>query len=174
MADEQEYLALFNELDPATEAIDKLRALGIQDNQMTLLSGVPYPESVLGRPAQRSLVGTFGAFGAALGFLAGAFIIWGTPLLYPIRVGGQAMQPLPPAIVVIFELTMLGLLVFTFLGVVWESAFPTLGATHYHPNISNGEIAILFSCPTQIGGQIQQTLTQGGAISVEPTEAKKL
>jgi hypothetical protein len=45
-------LALFKDIDPAADAIDKLREMGIVDEQMNVVSGIPVMERVLGRPKQ--------------------------------------------------------------------------------------------------------------------------
>ena len=45
-------LAVFPDLAPAADAIDKLRALGLSDDQMNVISGIPVTEAMLGRPSQ--------------------------------------------------------------------------------------------------------------------------
>jgi hypothetical protein len=70
-----------------------------------------------------------------------------TPLLYFVPVGGQPKVPVPPSVVVLFELTMLGLLISTFLGVFLDSTFPSYRPMEYVPEISDGKIAVLFHCP---------------------------
>ena len=44
-------LAVFPDLGPAADAIDKLRTLGLSDDQMNVISGIPATEAMLGRPA---------------------------------------------------------------------------------------------------------------------------
>jgi len=65
--------------------------------------------------------------GAILGFCGGAFLTFVAPFLYPypIQVSTQAFVPGAPTVVVLFELTMLGMLLSTFLGVFLDSLFPT-------------------------------------------------
>ena len=52
MADNISLLAVFPDLAPAADAIDKLRALGLSDDQMNVISGIPVTEAMLGRPHQ--------------------------------------------------------------------------------------------------------------------------
>lgn len=168
------YLALFNNLEAAIQALDELKGMGIPDQDIQLISGVPVLEKVLGRPEKRSLVPFFGMGGALIGMSAGILFGFGTPLLYPIVVGGKPLLSIPPTLLLTFETTMLGLMVFTFLGVLWEAALPSFGRVEYHPNISNGDYALVFTCPSNIQSQMQAALLEAGAVSVERTEAKRL
>ncbi|MBN2387923.1 MAG: DUF3341 domain-containing protein [Anaerolineales bacterium] len=174
MEEHKTLLALFEDLDPTAAAIERLRKLGIPDDQMNVISGIPVTEAMLGRPRQWSNVPRLALGGSLGGFLVGAFLAFGAPLLYPIHVGGQALIPIPPSIVVLFELTMLGMLVSTFIGVFLDSYFPSYRPKEYLPEISDGKIGILFQCPQQKQAQIVLALKKLGAESVAPAEARQL
>jgi hypothetical protein len=174
MAEMNTLLALFEEVEPAAEGIEKLHGLGLADDQIHVLSGVPVMERALGRPRQRSHIPRLALAGAAGGFLLGLFFVYGTPLLFPVYVGGQGLLPVPPAIIVFTELALLGLLVFAFLGVFFESYLPSYGPLEYIPEISDGKIAVLFTCPTGENRKFVAALTSAGAQSVKPAEAKPL
>lgn len=167
-------LALFEDIDPAADAVEKLRDMGITDEQINIVSGIPVTEPMLGRPHQWTNVPRLALGGAVAGFLIGLFLAVVTPLTYPIHVGGQPLIPVPPSIVVIFEMTMLGMLVSTFLGVFLDSQFPSYKPKEYIPEISDGRIAIFFSCPQEKEKSIVSALRILGAKSVEPAEAQQL
>ena len=57
----------------------------------------------------------------------------------------MAYQTLPTSFVIFFELTMLGLLISTFIGVFVETISPSYGPQGYDPRITDGHIGILFS-----------------------------
>lgn len=164
-------MALFKEVSPVPGMLDHLRRQGVSDDDMTVLSGVPYPARILGRPMVWERLPLISISGAFVGFLIGIFLNAGTPLLYPIHVGGQALIPLPPTLVITYEFTMMGLIVSTFLGVLWESTFPTFGPKYYHPRITDGRIGVLFRCPNQQRAEIEAMLqAQGAEEIVEPEE----
>jgi hypothetical protein len=167
-------LALFPDVEPAADAIEQLRIMGIHDDEMNVISGIPVTESMLGRPHQASNVPRLAMGGAVAGFLIGLFFAYGTPNLYPVSVGGQPFIPGPPTIVVLFEMTMLGMLVATFLGVFLDSRFPSYSPKEYVPEISDGKIAVLFACPEDTQGKFVDTLKALGAESVKPAEAVHL
>ena len=174
MSDAMTILALFEEIDPAADAVEKLRELGVADDQMNVISGVPISSQILGRPKVKTNVPRIGMAGASLGMLAGIFLIYGIPFLYPLHVGGQAVFPIPPGIIIAFELTMLGLMGFSFIGVFFESRFPSYEPMDYVPEVSDGKIAVFFKCSSDRQKEFEKAMLTLGAESVEPKEAQKL
>ncbi len=174
MADSMTLLALFEDIDPAANGIEKLRELGVSDDEMNVISGVPFPGRVLGRPSAVTNVSKIALAGAALGMLFGLSLIYGTPYLYPLPVGGQPLYPIPMGWIVTFEMTMLGLMGFAFLGLFVDSGFPAYTPMEYVPDISNGKIAVLFRCDTNDQAKFTDALMKSGAESVKPAEARHL
>jgi ActD protein len=174
MADTITLLALFDDIEPATQGIDKLHDMGVADEQMNVISGVPIPGRVLGRPSAITNVSKIGMVGAALGMLLGLALIYGTPYLYPLHVGNQPIYPVPMGWIVTFEMTMLGLMGFTFLGLFVDSGFPAYTPMDYVPEISSGKIAVLFPCAPDDQSKFTTALTKAGAESVKPAEARHL
>ena len=174
MAENKSVLAVFADLDPAADAIEQLRAMGIHDDCMNVISGIPVTEAMLGRPSQWTNVPRLAMGGAILGFLAGAFLAFVSPTMYEIKVGGQYFVPGPPSVVVIFELTMLGMLLSTFLGVFLDSYFPSYRPMEYVKEVSDGKIAILIECPVVEEKKLMDTLKKIGAESVRLAEAQHL
>lgn len=174
MSEDTVHLALFKDIDPATRAIDKLRELGVPDRDMTIISSVPYSDKMLGRPMTWTRVPKLALIGFLLGFGISLLLNFGTPLQYPIRVGNMPYLPIPTTIILTFEISMLGLLAFTFLGVIWESAFPSFGPIIYHRKISDGCIAVVFSCPSEIHAKAHDALAALGAEWMHRMEATQL
>ena len=170
------HMALFKEeaLSEVGEALDVLRGMGISDGDISVISGVPFNEKMLGRPMSWTRVPVIAGVGAVVGFLTAAFFNFGTPLLYPIRVGGMSLQTLPTGIVLQFELTMLGLLISTFLGVFVEMISPSFGPSGYDARISDGQIGVLFSASADLDPKLHEALSGLGAEIIHGTEEKKL
>jgi hypothetical protein len=174
MSETTTYLAMFEDIEPAAEGIEKLHEMGIHDDQMNIISGIPIKSQILGRPRALTNVARIAMGGAILGAFFGLFLLYGTAYLYPLDVGGQPVFPVPMGWIVTFEMTMLGLMLFAFIGLFVDSGFPTYSPKEYVPEISHGKIAVFFACP---GGEEQKfidTLTQSGAEYVQPAEARHL
>ena len=167
-------LALFEDIDPAANAIEKLHEMGVPNNRMDVMSGVPLNPRMLGRPHPWTNVPRLALGGAVAGFFFGLFLNFGTPNLYSVRVGGQALTPVPPGLIILFEMTMLFALLATFLGVFLESFFPNYSSLQYVPQISDGKIGIFFQIPQEEQQRFTDALNEMGAESVEPTEARQL
>jgi hypothetical protein len=176
MPKEPVHLAIFKEdrIDEAAEAVELLRGLGIADKDMSILSGIPYSEHILGRPMNWTRIGLIGMGGALVGFVTALALSLGTQSLYPIRVGNQPFWAIPTSIVVVFELTMLGLLISTFIGVFVETITPSYGPKGYDPRVSDGNIAILFTCPPDLDEKIHAALAPLGAELEHRSEVKNL
>jgi hypothetical protein len=171
---EKTLLAVFEHIDPAAEGIEKLHELGVGDDQITVISGVPVAERLLGRPPQKTYVPKMALGGAVFGFFVGVFLNWGTLALYTVHVGGQPVTAIPPGIILVFEMTMLFLMLSTFIGMLLNSRFPTYSPKYYAPEISDGKIAVVFSCPSEDEDRLTDSLTGVGAESVRTTEARQL
>ena len=174
MTDTSTLLALFKDVDPASEAVERLRGLGVRDDQMEVISGIPLLETALGRPKQHTNVTRLALGGAGAGFLLGLFLAYGTPYLFTVHVGGQPVYPIPPGIILVFEMSMLGLMGMAFLGVFLESNFPAYHPMKYIPEVSDGKIAVLFECPSGEQEKFIQAMQALGAESVGPAEARQL
>lgn len=167
-------LALFEDIDPASNAIEKLHEMGVTNDQISVISGVPINPRMLGRPHPWTNVPRLALGGAIGGFLFGIFLNFGTPNLYSVRVGGQALTPIPPGLIIIFEMTMLFALLATFLGVFLESYFPNYSPMEYVPQVSDGKIGVFFRVPQDDQQKFTDALNEVGAESVEPHEARQL
>ena len=174
MSDSTTFLAVFEDIDPASEGIEKLHELGLSDDQMNVISGIPIKGAILGRPSAITFVSRIAMLGALMGMALGIFLIYGIPYLYPLLVGGQPIFPVPQGLIITFEMTMLGLMGFAFLGMFVDSGFPTYTPKEYTPEVSDGKIAVLFSCPSKDQKKFVAALTKLGAESVLPTEARQL
>jgi len=174
MTVEKTLLAVFSDLDPAADAIERLRSLGVHDDCMNVISGIPVTEAMLGRPSQWTNVPRLAGGGAVVGFIVGIFLAFIAPDMYQIQVGMQAYVPGPPSVVVIFEMTMLGMLLSTFLGVFLDSYFPSYRPMKYVTEVSDGKIAILIECPHTDETRIIKAMKKLGAESVQHAEAQHL
>lgn len=167
-------LAMFKDLEPASEGIEKLQQLGVNDDDMNVISGIPIKHTILGRPGAITYVSRIGLFGASLGMFLGIFFIYAIPYFYPLLVGGQAIFPVPQGIIITFEMTMLGLMGFSFIGMFVDSGFPSYTPKEYTPEVSDGKVAVLFSCPVNEQEKFVDALKHAGAETVAPAEARHL
>lgn len=156
-------LALFEKSTETAEAIDDLSELGIPDHDMTVITGVPYPERALGRQREWLTLPYIVAGGAVAGLIFGLFLSAITPHLYRLDVGGHPPVGFPPAAVITFVFTMLAIIVSTFLGVLWEMDFPRFGTAPYHRLVTDGRLAVLVEFPSELEQEVRRVAQAHGA-----------
>ncbi len=167
-------LAVFDDVEPAAEGIAKLKELGVPDEAMNVISGLPFPGRMLGRPRAISWVSKIAMVGAVLGAGFGLFLLYGTAFMYPLQVGGQPVFPVPMGFITTFEMAMLGLMGMAFLGMFVDSGFPSFTPKDYVAEISDGKIAVLFQCERPDQQRLTESLKKAGAQSVKPAESRQL
>jgi hypothetical protein len=174
MGETKTFLAQFSDVNPAVEAIDRLREHGVRDEQMNVISGIPFTEHILGRPRVWSNVPRLALGGAVAGMAFGIFLSAGITNLYPLKIGGQGLVNGAPTVVLVFEMTMLGLLASTFIGVFLDSTFPSYRPKEYVAEISDGKIAILYSIPEEKEAEVTDVMNALGVESITPAEKRPL
>lgn len=174
MSDTLTLMALFHEGTQTAEAIDELHRLGIPDDRMIVMTGVPYPERALGRHTEWLRLPQIVLVGALGGMVFGLFLAIITPHLYRLDVGGHPIVGFAPAAVIVFVFTMLATIVSTFLGVLWEMNFPEFGPKYYHNLVTDGHLAVLLEFPPALEDQVRRVLDAHGAHHVHHPEKQPL
>jgi hypothetical protein len=136
-------LGLFQEPDAAAQAMRALQHAGFGQHDLDVLSGCPYPEGTFGEAPVRHHLYAYPFAGAACGLAVGIFLTVGTQLAFPVVTGGKPILSVPPMINVLYEGTLLGAIIATVLGVLFESRLPDLEPALYHPRIAEGYIGVL-------------------------------
>jgi hypothetical protein len=156
-------LGLFHDVAATADAIEQLRRLGVSDEQLTVMSGVPYRADMLGRPHPKGQVGWAALGGALLGLLTALTVTLSSYLLYPLEQGGQPIVPIPPTLIVVFEFTMLGTMWASFFGLLFVNRFPNTATQLYDSRITQGQIGLLAEVDDALADQVANALQTSGA-----------
>ncbi len=156
-------LGLFHDVGPVGDAVEGLHRLGIRDDRIEVLSSFRYRPDLFGRPHPRRRVWLFAVLGAVSGFLIGIFLTVGTPVLYPLNVSGQPLIPVPPSIVILFEYTMLGALVFAFVRFMYDSRSPGTWDRIYDERLTEDAIGVLVGVDSPRAERAEAILRENGA-----------
>jgi hypothetical protein len=159
-------LGLFESADHAADAGDALKAAGVSPADYDFLTDTPYPEGAFGEREEPHRVYIFPFIGAIIGLTAGIMLTSMTQLAYPLVQGGKPILSLPPMAVVTYESTMLTAIVFTIIGIIFESRLPAFKQGLYDTRITEGYIGVLVNLDEDQLGSTQTLLTQAGAIDV--------
>ncbi len=174
MSETKTYVALFSSIDLAAEGIAHLHEQGIDDHQIQVISGFPLGHRILGRPKPKSYVPWFALAGVVIGWGVAIFLAGGMTALYPLKVGRQGLVNGGPTVVMLFEMMILFMLTFTFIGVFISSNFPSYKPMIYTPDISDGKIAVVYDVVEEKEGEVKDGLAGLGASSVGLAERRNL
>lgn len=167
-------MTLFQKATETSDAIDALYEFGIKDDQIIVMTGMPYPEGSLERTTEWLRLPYIVAAGALGGFLFGIFLSAITPHLYRLDVGGHPTVSFPPAAVITFVFTMMATIIATFLGVLWEMNFPEFGRKYYHKSVTDGYIAVLVDFPPELEEKVRDAFEKHNGDQIHKPELQAL
>ena len=143
-------------------ALKALREVGVPRERVEVLSDLPLPASVLGGVIRATRVPLFTPAGLA-GRCGRRFFSVGTLFLYPLLVGGQAIKVAPPNLIIIYELTMFGIVVATAAGFFLETRGRGLRRP-YFDGVSAGETFVVVELPPDlVASRVRRALSASGA-----------
>jgi hypothetical protein len=160
------FLGLFPEPNGAADAMDRLRAGGFEDRELDIMTNCPYPEGAFGEPPPKHHFYVWPFVGGACGFLVGLLLVIGSEIYYPLVTGGKPILSIPPLLNILFEGTMLGAIVLSFFGFLFEARLTGLGRLPYDRRIAEGYVGVVVTRAEGREGLAREALLAAGAIDI--------
>ena len=132
---------LYGDGASAQQAVNRLRAAGLSDQQITIMSAQPMEDFEFGHIDKKNWLWWVACGGGLLGMASAFGLAWLTEMSWPIDVGGLPTFAWWPNLIIIFEMTMLGAILATVLGLVITAG---LGRRvgFYDPEVTDGSILV--------------------------------
>jgi hypothetical protein len=146
----------------AQQAVDNLRAAGLADREITILSAQPMEEFEFGNIDKKSRMWWIACGGALVGMAAALGLAYVTEMSWKINVGGLPYWAWWPNLIITFELTMLGAIIAT-VTTLAVTAFIGDKGKLYDPEVTDGKILVGVENPTKAVDQLETALTLPGA-----------
>lgn len=132
----------------AQQAVNRLRANGVADRAIVVMSAQPMEDFEFGHMDSRTRIWWIACLGGLLGMATAFGLAWITEVSWPINVGGLPTFAWWPNLIIIFELTMLGAILATVV-----TLFVTAGLgrrpSFYDPAVSDGKILVGIANPPE-------------------------
>ena len=144
---------LYPDGDSAQQAVNRLRAAGIVDRDITVISAQPMEDYEFGEMDKATWMWWLACLGGLIGMAIGFGLSWVTETSWPMNVGGLPTFAWWPNLIIIFELTMLGSILATVATLVVTALLPGKGRTLYDPEVTDGQILVGVEDPPE--GAIQ-------------------
>ena len=130
----------------AQQAVNRLRAVGVADREIVVMSAQPMEEFEFGHMDSKTRIWWIACLGGLIGMATAFGLAWLTEMSWPINVGGLPIFAWWPNLIIIFELTMLGAIIATVATLVVTAG---LGRrpSFYDPAVSDGKILVGVASP---------------------------
>lgn len=138
---------LYTTPDSAQRAFDKLRAAGISENEIVVMSSEPLEEYAFGSRDRQTVMPWIAVLGAATGLVGAYFLTSLTQEAWAINTGGMPIVSNYTNLIIMFELTMLGAVFATVLTLMKTARLPRRLPKLYDPEISRGKILVGVAAP---------------------------
>ena len=156
-------LGLYTDEDAAADALDNLRDAGFGDGEYEILTGTPYPEGTFGEAEPKHNLYRWPLIGAICGFTIALLITAGTSIAYPLTTGGKPILSIPPMAIIMYEGSMLGAIIFTVIGIIFESRLPRIFMGAYSEKITEGHIGVTVTTTEDKTSVAEEALEKAGA-----------
>ncbi len=160
-------LGVFQDAESAASAGDALKDAGIPDTDYDFLTDSPYPEGALGEREEKHRIYLYPFIGALLGLSSGIMITAMTQVAYPLVTGGKPVLSLPPMAIVCYEGTMLGAILFTVIGIIFESRLPKFQLGIYDNRITQGFLGLRVNTESEQRYEVMEIMNSAGAVDVK-------
>lgn len=152
----------------AQQAVNRLRAAGVTDREIVVISSQPMEEFEFGHMDGKTRMWWIACLGGLIGMATAFGLAWLTEMSWPINVGGLPTFAWWPNLIIIFELTMLGAILATVITLVVTAGLGRRRGV-YDPAVSDGKILVGVENPSDSSvGELESALTApaGGQVKM--------
>jgi hypothetical protein len=133
---------LYAEGAAAQRAVDALRAAGLSDGDITVITSAPMEDFPFSHIGSKNRLWYAACAGGAVGLASSVALVRYTSTSWPMNVGNMATVAWWPFLVPIFELTMLGAIVATVGTLFVSNGLLRRRPVLYDPEVTNGKILV--------------------------------
>ena len=154
--------ALYDDGDKAQTAVDALRAGGVHDDEITVVTSEPMEDYEFGALNRDSWLWYIASAGGVTGCAFATWLTRFTEVAWPLPTGNMPIVAWWPNLIVIFELTMLGAILATVITLLVAGALARGVPKLYDPAISDGKILVGVESPRDRAA-VERALASAGS-----------
>jgi len=158
--------ALYGSPYAAQRAVDGLRAAGIADGRITILSGEPFEEHEFAHRDRATWMGWIALTGGIVGLGFGTWLTRMTELAWPLRTGNMPIVAWWPNMIIMFEMTMLFAILAAVLTLLVTARLPGRRPALYDPAVMAGKILVGVENPSDAAAVERALSVPGGEVRV--------
>jgi hypothetical protein len=146
--------------DAAQRAVNNLRAAGVADAQITIVSSEPFEEHEFAHRDHATWMGWIALGGAIVGLLSATWLTRMTELAWPLQTGNMPIVAWWPNLIIMFELTMLGGILSAVATLLVTAKLPSKRTALYDPAVMDGNILVGVVDPSDVSA-VERALSGG-------------
>jgi len=159
-------LATFAKPVDARAAIRRLLQSGIAPDSMEVMTSQPIHGEAFLPEKKPSKLRTWALSGAAIGMVSGFSLASITAMNYPLVKGGMPIVAPTTVGIVTYETTMLGAVLATLAGLLFELRLPNFRNLPYDESVADGGVVLAVKCAGDTTSSIQDVVKTSGATKV--------
>jgi hypothetical protein len=140
--------ALYPDPDSAQRAVNELRAAGVPDREIVVMSSEPFEEYEFSHRDSATWLHWIAGAGGAVGLAVAYWLTSTTQQLWPIVTSGMPIVAMWPNTIILFEMTMLGAIVATVAALLVTTRLPARLSHLHDPEVSDGYILVGLENPS--------------------------
>jgi hypothetical protein len=155
--------ALYADAAEAQRAVDGLRAAGVAERDITIISGEPIEEYPFSQRDKATWLHWIAGAGGFVGLLAATWLTWFAETAWPLSTGNMPIVSWWPNLIIMFELTMLGAILATVVTLLITAKIPRREPPLYDPEVTDGKILVGVEHPRAAAvDELERTLRAAG------------
>ena len=132
---------LYSDPHVAQQAVDNLRAAGVADREITVISSEPFDHFEFGHRDAKTAMPWIAAAAGAVGLLLTYYLLGASQRSWPLVTSGMPIVPNWTNLIIIFEMAMLSAILATVITLI-VTAFVGQRGQMYDPEVSDGYILV--------------------------------
>ena len=132
---------LYDDPHVAQQAVDNLRAAGVADADITVISSEPFDHFEFGHRDAATSMPWIAAGAGVVGMVLTYYLLGASQRSWPLVTSGMPLVPRWPNLIIIFEMTMLSAILATVITLIVTALMPGKGKM-YDPEVSDGYILV--------------------------------
>ena len=146
----------------AQQAVDNLRKAGLNDADIIVISSEPFEHFEFGHRDAKTAMPWIAAAAGLAGLIATYYLLGASQMAWPLKTSGMPIVPLWTNLIIIFEMTMLSVIIATVITLLITARLPSRGGQLYDPEVSDGFILVGVENPSDTD-RLAPALALGGA-----------
>lgn len=133
---------LYDDPHVAQRAVDNLRAAGVADADITVISSEPFDHFEFGHRDAKTAMPWIAAAAGVMGLASSYYLLGASQMSWPLVTSGMPIVPLWTNLIIIFEMTMLSAIIATVITLLVTAGLPSRGGKLYDREVSDGYILV--------------------------------